>query len=102
LTHPFLTLAREHLERIPTRILTRTKKILNAGSVHNLIREPNKMINHLPDLMQIVVPGKLAAKESDLIFIHTRATNATTYPIHPPEAFKRDSWDRSACDTVAG
>src|SRR5699024_2751622 len=98
--HPFLALAREHLERIPTCVLARAKKILNAGSVHNLISEPNKMINHLPNLMQIVVAGELATKESDLIFIHTRTTNATAYPVYPPEPFKRYGWDRSACDAV--
>src|SRR5699024_3612998 len=68
-THPFLTLAREHLERIPTRVLARAQQVLNAGSVHNLISEPNKMIDHPANLVQIVVPGELSAKESDLIFI---------------------------------
>ena len=72
---------------------TEAKKILNAGSVHNLISKPDKMINHLPDLMQIVIARELSAKESDLILIHTRPANATTYSIHPPEPFERYGWD---------
>src|SRR5699024_6334112 len=93
LTHPLFTLAREHLERIPARILTRAKNVLNARCLHNSFGMINNMIDHPANLMKIAIPSGLAAKESDLIFIHVRATNATAYSVYPPESFERYGWD---------